>query len=1036
MLGYPYSDKYIYKNKMINIIFAFLLLSAAAKIHAQHPSTPNIIVFLVDDMGWTGISCHELNPDDPTKYKLVNGKRVSPTDAELFDSTYYETPNIAKLRQKGMRFTNAYSAYPFCGPSRASILTGKYPARLGITLNPNTYNQAERKKSLPIQHFTEPDWQTWQLLPSEETTIADALGEEYLKCSIGKLHVHDGASLGFDYLIGGTLDGLIRRNYWRNGNCIKGQLGCKKNWNLNNWDEHQLYGKPIYPNLENPAANYPEWIHNNSDYNFNGITKFIEKTYLTDALSHRALEFIDMSQNSDVNPGKKPFFLYMAHYGVHSPIQAKKQDVNYFKNNGNKIENIHQSPDYAAMTKSVDNSLGYIMARLEHHNISNNTIIIFTSDNGGMSKSELGKKMWTSNAPLRHQKSYAFEGGIRVPFIVYSNNESLVAHNSTCKESIVGTDIFPTILELAGNKTKHKDIDGESIVPLLDNDASDFLRINDPETKSDDGAIFIHSPHYFVLAPYSLIIQNGYKFMKLYETDSVLSDIKTSSGGTPCGNLYQYQLYELFDPVQLIKKYKDLNSVYKAYTNKRDYPNNYGQIYENHNLIDQMPRKATTMKNTLYNWLKYVNAEIPQGIVNNKGTKNEKDDVWYTGWDNKRKRLKNNSIQQAINESSTKDTIVIHPGVYTENLNINKDISLSSSDSITLEEWDSTVINGEVTFKSKNAKIKAVSLANYDNLWTFDNLKNQIATNSFNHHHGTIQGVTDAFQAFIKDGIINGAMSFDGINDYIEVNNYRGVISSKARSCATWIKIDTASKGGDIISWGSKTLNKQNWRLRISNELHPGSLKLQILNTFVIDTQNDLRDNQWHHVAVTFDKFEDKNDSATLQDIKLFIDGHPTKIEYYSTNSIIPGDSFAIDTASAANVEIGNYSATRDQHFEGMIDDVRLYGRALSNTEILTLYTAGRTPTECECFGDVANKQMVPNTDGLITEEDINYILLRIAPTNFSMSPVTPELSCADIANDSKELKPDGIIDLNDLIKLADILNNQPDNSGPCLTLP
>ena len=247
-------------------------------VHANEVNLPpNIVFFLVDDLGWTDINCWE-GPEGQ-QYENPGG---------TYDSRYYYTPNIAKLRNEGMRFNNAYAACPFCGPSRASILTGKYPARIGFTNN-NTHDQTQGSGPFAAEEMiftepTEPDL-VRNLDPARETIIARALksgnvdGTQYLSCSIGKWHIYSEGSNGFgpryhgfDYNIGGSY------------------RGQPAGGNRPGWDFYRGEGwsSTYYPNLESPSDAYgPEWPKNSD--------RFEDLDYLTDALTHRALEFIDLA---------------------------------------------------------------------------------------------------------------------------------------------------------------------------------------------------------------------------------------------------------------------------------------------------------------------------------------------------------------------------------------------------------------------------------------------------------------------------------------------------------------------------------------------------------------------------------------------------------------------------------------------------------------------------------------------------------------------------------------------------------------------
>jgi len=378
-------------------------------------------------------------------------------------------------------------------------------------------------------------------LPLTETTIAQALGGNYISASIGKWHVGDknhspdNPKMGFNYNIGGAGGPhYYRRNGWR--------------------DE-------IFPNLErpypdnsdkwpNPYKNWPE----GSDY-----------SYLTDALTTRALQFIDIAQDK-----KKPFFLYMSHHAVHVPLKAKEQVIgDYFTHSDPR--GLHNSPVYAAMIKSVDESLGKIMHHLETRGILNKTIIIFFSDNGGTT-------FVTSNTPLQYGKRSLFEGGVRVPMIAYW--PGVTKPNSTCNIQVTSVDFFPTILEMARIDNPVSGIDGQSLVPLLKRQT--FTRVNHPTDPNDDGAIFWHVPSYCrnKHAPWGAVRQGNYKLIKFYEYD-----------GTTCDSDAYNDPYDMPGRVKLYDLSKDIG--------------------ERNNLAAEMTEKADELERVFESWPYCVKANLP-----------------------------------------------------------------------------------------------------------------------------------------------------------------------------------------------------------------------------------------------------------------------------------------------------------------------------------------------------------------------------------------------------------------------------------------
>jgi len=393
---------------------------------------PKFILIHVDDLGWTDLGC--------------------------FGSRFYETPHIDRLASQGMRFTNAYAACAVCSPTRAAVMTGRYPARVGVTdwirarfqggkiPEPGEklpeYVGNERRKLLCPRN---PLW-----MELEEVTIAEALKPAgYVSCHIGKWHL--GADRwypekqGFDFNIGG---------------CDFGQPPSY-------FDPYQRKGQGGIPTLK-PRR---------------------EGEYLTDREGDEAVRFI--KDHSD-----QAFFLYMAHYGVHTPLQAKETLIAKYKG---KTPTNQKNPTYAAMVESVDDAVGKIMKALDELKLAERTMVLFTSDNGGL----LGP---THNAPLRAGKGFPYEGGIRVPLIV--RWPDVVNARSVCHAPVTSVDYFPTICQVAGVKLPaDRAIDGESLVPLLRRTGS--LRRD---------AIFWHFPHYRGnIVPYSIIRAGDWKLIKRYE---------------------------------------------------------------------------------------------------------------------------------------------------------------------------------------------------------------------------------------------------------------------------------------------------------------------------------------------------------------------------------------------------------------------------------------------------------------------------------------------------------------------------------------
>lgn len=396
--------KYLYMCAVLFSSFGFSQANTATE--------PNIIFFIVDDLGYYDLEIYN---------DLLGANATG----------LYETPNIDAMANQGVMFTHAYEAAPRCAASRTSIMTGKFESRPSVT------------SGLYLPADNHPDGYA-------ETTWAQALKNEgYKTFFIGKWHLgHDANhypdSFGFDINLGGS-DVGAPNTYWH-----------------------------PYANEMNDIISPPPAA---------GLTIADGTTgdYLTDRITAVTNNFI--STHVTNNP-TQPFLAMVSHYGVHTPLEAKAADVTTFQNKVNNItytgpefENdltaktrLHQNnATYAAMIKSIDESLGSIRAQLTSSGIADNTVIILTSDNGGLSTTEIGgnRELPTSNRPFRGGKTWLFEGGVRLPLIVYGPS-STFRSNTVVDTPVVGTDFFPTILEL-GNAPllPAQHLDGESFKDLL-----------------------------------------------------------------------------------------------------------------------------------------------------------------------------------------------------------------------------------------------------------------------------------------------------------------------------------------------------------------------------------------------------------------------------------------------------------------------------------------------------------------------------------------------------------------------------------------
>lgn len=411
--------------------FCQLLLLLCVLCPSVQAAPPNIILFLIDDLGWRDLGCQ--------------------------GSSYYRTPNIDRLAKEGVRFTDAYSACAVCSPTRAAILTGKYPARLMLT-DWLPSGRWDPKSKLREGRFL-------RGLPLEEVTLAEALREGgYRTASIGKWHLgSEPFSLpehhGFDVNVAGNAHGAPGSYFFPyQGDWLIPSTGLRARWNV------LPDGKP--------------------------------GEYLTDRLTDEAVKFIRTSKD-------KPFFLYFPHYGVHTPLQAKKEMVA-------KYERVPESqrqgkPEYAAMVESVDESVGRVLATLKELGLEQNTLVILTSDNGGFYNA-------TSNAPLRANKGAYYEGGIRVPLLI--KWPGVTRAGLVVSEPVTSTDLYPTCLAAAGLPARpHQHQDGVSLQPLLSGGGQLAAR-----------SLFWHYPHYNEhpsSVPSSVIREGPWKLIQTFDPEGV-----------------------------------------------------------------------------------------------------------------------------------------------------------------------------------------------------------------------------------------------------------------------------------------------------------------------------------------------------------------------------------------------------------------------------------------------------------------------------------------------------------------------------------
>jgi arylsulfatase A len=384
-------------------------------------------------------------------------------DAGCYGSTYYQTPNIDRLANEGMLFTDGYAAAPLCAPARASLMSGKYPARLGLTRVGIQDPDANYK-------LIEPPQRNWtEYLDSSEITIAEVLKANGYVCgSFGK---------------------------WHMGRDVCGPLNQGFDLHFGAFGGHpQTY---FYP--------YEAGMGTYTEDGYQDIEDGSDGEYLTDRISAEAREFIEANKDN-------PFFVYLSHYAVHTPLMAKNELEDKYEDLADP-DNPQNNPTFAAMVESVDQSVGAVMDKLEELNLTDNTAIIFTSDNDALLSS-------SSNLPLREGKATIFEGGIRVPFIVLW--PGVIKPASRCSVPVHAVDIFPTVMDIAQiTNSPGMERDGESLMPLLKQTSG-----------IERDAIYWYYPHYILgYTPCAVVREGKYKLIKYFEDDSFrLYDIQADIG--------------------------------------------------------------------------------------------------------------------------------------------------------------------------------------------------------------------------------------------------------------------------------------------------------------------------------------------------------------------------------------------------------------------------------------------------------------------------------------------------------------------------
>lgn len=414
-------------------LLAILCLSILIFSCKTEKKAPNFVFILVDDLGWADVKCN-------------------------YPESFYDTPNIDKLAESGVRFTNAYAANPVCSPTRAALMTGKHPTRLNIT----DWIPGNDPKKRPLLGTKDSDE-----LALTELTIAEKLKEKgYKTCFVGKWHLGGEGFFpedqGFDINIGGNDKGSPPGGY--------------------------------YSPYKNPK-----------------LMDGPDGEYLTDRLTSESINFIKENKENQ-------FFLYLAFYTVHTPIQASNKHIETWLKKREELgldeiphkqegdgwtKLVQENADYASMVAAMDENVGRILETLKSQGLEENTWVIFTSDNGGLS-TLTRRNAPTNNGPLRAGKGWCYEGGIRVPLIIAG--PEIFEPGRMEEQPAISMDYFTTILNLA--EIQHEKNDGESLLPIL---------TEGKQIARDE--LFWHYPHYHGSAwkPGSALRKGDWKLVIHYE---------------------------------------------------------------------------------------------------------------------------------------------------------------------------------------------------------------------------------------------------------------------------------------------------------------------------------------------------------------------------------------------------------------------------------------------------------------------------------------------------------------------------------------
>jgi len=451
---------------------------------------------------WASAFCYGNEPERPN-IVLILADDLGWTDLGCFGSQFYETPHIDALCGRGMKFTSAYSNGPNCAPTRACLMSGGYSPRHGVyTVGSSKRGREQFRAMTPVENRT--DLASDFVTPSEALAAAGYATAHMGKWHLGSAPVGGPQQQGFAVNIGG-----------------------------------------------NRSGHPPSYF---SPYRNKQLKNGPKGEYLTDRLTDEAVRFIETNRD-------RPFFLYLAHYAVHTPLQAKPKPTKKYRDK--QSVGGHSNATYAAMIESLDDSVGRVVEAIERLGLGEKTILLFASDNGGLGgyrDEGLGSRDVTSNKPLRGGKGMLYEGGIRVPMIAHV--PGITRAGSVRKQPVITLDLYPTLLSMASVPLpQDQSIDGLSLLPLLaDSDSNEW-----PQRP-----LYWHFPAYLEggrgkwrTTPAAAIRIGEWKLIEFFETQ-------------------RRELYHLSD-----------------------------DISERKNLAAEMPEKTSELYEQMVAWRKQVNAPMP-----------------------------------------------------------------------------------------------------------------------------------------------------------------------------------------------------------------------------------------------------------------------------------------------------------------------------------------------------------------------------------------------------------------------------------------